>query len=242
MIIRNLSLIFFLLTSSCAHHLSVEEIINKHIENSGGYDRLTSIKSIYELFSTDGENRIESTILYPSKVRTIITIKDTQFYLGYDGHSAWKMNPFENNNVAFEVFGDKKESIMGMTDVFGPLFDYALGSTDIKIEYIGTDKVSDVLTHALKVTLQDSEIIYYYLDATSFLVFKTVSHSESDGKMKKVFKFFEDYKDVDGLVINHTVISIEYGKISVSKLLHMEINPDVDESMFNMPTSPESTF
>ena len=94
----------------------------------------------------------------------------------------------------------------------------------------------------MKVTLKSGDIRTVYIDTDSNLEIKIESKSMRRGAEIEGDTILGDYKDVEGLIVPHSIDSGQKGSpgrqvITISKI---EINPKIDDSRFVMPAKKEA--
>jgi outer membrane lipoprotein-sorting protein len=120
-------------------------------------------------------------------------------------------------------------------DIDGPLIDYkAKGNT---VELLGKEKVEGADAYKLKVTLKNGVVRTMYVDAEHFLEIKEESRRTIRGSEMEMDTIVGDYKEVDGLMLPHSVDAGAKGSPQRQKLVieKIEINVPIDDARFKMP-------
>ncbi len=243
------SLIFFaffvLLTffTATSFAQTVDEIISKYIEAKGGYENLKSIKTIRVTGTgtrTEMGMEFEFPVVVinkrPNKFRMEATIQGMSLVNAYDGKTAWQIFPFMGDLSAHELTGKEARDLMLNADIDGPLVDYK--KKGHKIELIGKEDVEGSETYKLKVTLKNGDVVYYYLDSEYYVELKISSTAEEQGNTYELDQYFSDFKEVDGILMPHSFENRVGGNtIMTIKIEKVELNVDIDDSIFNMPES-----
>ena len=112
-------------------------------------------------------------------------------------------------------------------------------------ELVGKEKLEGSDAYKLKVTLKNGTVNYTYLDADSYLTVKEESKRTIRGSEVEVESSIGDYKDVQGLMIPHSIENGTKGRpekqnITIEKV---DVNPELDDARFKMPApaKPEPT-
>ncbi len=108
-----------------------------------------------------------------------------------------------------------------------------------QVELAGKEIFDDKDCYKLKVTLADSTIEFWYLDAESFLEVGMTGDTYDFGIKNSLEAFFSNYEEVDGLKFPFLIES-EYGqRYRTMEIEQIEINTDIDPSVFAKPESIE---
>lgn len=226
---------------------TVDEIIAKNIQARGGLEKLKARKTIRLTGKMTVGPGIEAPVVLeqkrPNNLRIDFTIQGLTGIQAYDGKIGWMIMPFQGKKDPEQMSAEILKDIDDQADLDGPLVDYK--EKEHKVELVGKESVEGTDTYKLKVTLKNGTVQYFYLDADSYLEIKgegkrTIRGTEMEGEST-----FGDYKEVEGLMLPHSVESGVKGspnkqKITVEKV---EINPEIDDSRFKMPEvkKPEPT-
>jgi hypothetical protein len=219
---------------------TVDEIINKHIDAIGGMEKLNSIKTL-KLTGTSGFGSMEfpftMTYKLPNAVLLESTIQEMTMKQGYDGTTAWMINPFMGNKDPQKMNEEQTKGTKQEADFEGQLVNYKeKGNT---IELAGKEDMEGTDTYKLKLTNKDGDITYYYLDATSYLILKESSKRKVKEKEINADTYYGDYKSEDGLLMAHSIeVKADMGQMGNSqkiKIEKVEFNIPVEDSIFKMP-------
>jgi outer membrane lipoprotein-sorting protein len=169
-----------------------------------------------------------------------IRIKKTVIH-AYDGQNAWWINPLMG--PPFEKPGiipsqNNLDKVTLRERFFEPVFwNYKDKSQQVELE--GKEIFDDKDCYKLKVSLSDSTMEYWYIDAESFLEVGMTGDTYDFGVKNSLEKFFSDYREVDGLRFPFLIES-EYGQRYRSmEIENIKINTEIDPSVFVMPDSKE---
>jgi outer membrane lipoprotein-sorting protein len=216
---------------------SVDTIIQKNLKSRGGYGKL---KSIQTLKSTGKFHQMGMEIPYimlqkrPNRLRIDATMQDQTMVQAFDGKTAWQIFPFMGDPTPKPMPEADARNIINQADFDGHLLDYkAKGYT---IELVGQEEVRGFTVHKLKVTLKNGDVLQYYVDVDDCLERKVSTMAVQAGQSMEIETFMDDYKEVRGLMIPHKVESQAGGNtVSLITLESVELNPDIDDSVFVMP-------
>ena len=185
----------------------------------------------------------------PRKMRIELKFNGQTAIQVFDGTNGWKLRPFLNRRVVEPYTTDEMKSESLLSDLDGPLVDYAVKGT--KIEFDGVEKVEDRDTYKLKLTMKSGQSIHVWIDAQTFLETKIEGQPRRlDGIYHPVEVYYRDYRPVNGLQIpflmETKVLRLAQGsamlrdpsvppeRITIDKVV---VNPNLEESRFSKPDS-----
>jgi outer membrane lipoprotein-sorting protein len=229
---------------------TVDEIIAKHIAAQGGMARLKAIQSMRMTGDVDaGGTQAAFSQFYkrPMKMRLDITVQGLTLTQAYDGQNGWQVVPFSGKNDPEPLAADDLKHVQEQADFDGPMVDYKQkGNT---IELMGKEKIAGADAYHLRITIKGGDVREFYLDAGTFLVYKSVVKSVMRGTQVEVESTIGDYRDVGGLMFPFSIEQHPVGgegpgqKITFKKI---EPNAPIEDSIFKMPAvapppAPEKT-
>ena len=160
--------VFFLL---CAKHIqsqTADEIIQRHIEAIGGYERIKAIKTItFEGTNKtpERENSFKSYIVHDSAICTE-GIADGKISRGIVlKKEGWICDLSKNGFLKKSKSELKREQ--NALDIHGPLVDYIEKGS--KIKYLGSEKIKDMECFKIKLIRKKSNVLIYYFDSSYFV-------------------------------------------------------------------------
>ena len=220
---------------------SVDDIIKKHIKASGGLEKLKSVKSMTITgTSSIPAMGVEATFtrksMRPNLLRLDVDLQGQKMVQAFDGEKAWHIFPFTGSTATQAMPEAQAKAFRLQTDMDGPLIDYK--SKGHKVELVGKEALGEREAYHLKVTMKSGEDIHIYLDSESYLQVKATAMTPGPGGNEiKVETMFSDYKEVDGMMMAHTMTQNNpmQGKVEI-KMTSAEINPKLDTAIFKMPT------
>lgn len=222
--------------------LTVDDVLKKHYEALGGYEKLKSINTMKLTlkFTTQG---IEGPAVVfnkrPNKFRLNATIQGMEMVQAYDGSVAWGIYPFGGNPDPQKLSEEQTNNLAEDADIDGALLDYQ--KKGHQVELMGTEEIEGTETHKLKLTLKSGNIRYIYLDSEYFLPIKVTSKVKRGEQEYEVDTYQGDFKEVNGLLMPHsTEVKVGGNTVRTLTLEKVEINLDLDDSMFAMPEKKEA--
>lgn len=235
------TLIIFLFLFSffkASNSQTADEVINKYIDALGGMEKLNSIKTFKVTGKITGGMEIPfvQTIKRPDNMYMEMTIQGMSMKQGYDGTTAWAINPFGGNKNAEKLPPEQVKYMKQQTEIEGALVNYKdKGSS---VELMGKEDVEGSDTYKIKLTDKDSDITYYYIDAASNLLIKESSKRKVKEKEISSDVMYGDYRSVDGFMMPFAVeVKSSAGQMGNQNIIidKAEMNVDVDTNIFKMP-------
>jgi len=94
--------------------------------------------------------------------------------------------------------------------------------------------------YLLKLTNQNGDARFYFFDAATFVLLKWEGIRKIEDKEFPWESFFSDYRDVQGLKYPFRIDQGSPGTAIKQNLVtdKIEINPKIDDAVFNKPVSP----
>ncbi len=224
--------------------LTVDDIIQKNIEARGGAENWAKVKNltmegIYVSFSEPEPFKIWRQ--RPDLYRFDSTRIKKFVVHAYDGQKTWWINPLmgpPHEKPRIIPSQNNLDKVTLRERFFEPVFwNYTKKSHQVELE--GKEIFDDKDCYKLKVTLADSTIEFWYIDAESFLEIGMTGDTYDFGMKNSLETFFSNYKDVDSLKFPFLIES-EYGQRYRSmEIEKIEINTEIEPSVFVMPNSKE---
>jgi outer membrane lipoprotein-sorting protein len=218
---------------------TADEIIAKNLEAMGGIRLIKAVQTIRMTGRMTMGQGMEVPVTFeqkrPNMVRMEFTFQGMTGMQAFDGKTAWQVMPFAGSPAPQPMSADEAKSFEEMADMDGPHVDYqAKGNT---VELVGKEAVEGADTYKLKVTKKDGTVTIMYIDAEHFLIIKqegkrTIRGTEIEGET-----IISDYKDVNGLMVPHSLDMGQKGQPMRQKLTFdkVEFNVPIDDARFKMP-------
>ena len=221
--------------------MSVDEILANYYEVMGGLDALRSVDSMRMTGTMTLGQGMEAgfvnIFVRPNMNRMELQIQGMTGVQAYDGETAWMFMPFMGQQAPEAMPADMAASVARQADIDGPLMNYAdKGHT---IEVAGMADVEGTEAIELKVTMADGHVQHYFLDAEYYVPLKVVSMETMAGTEFEQAQLMSDYKEIGGLLIPHSIEIVTPQGTQTLTAETVEINVDIDESIFAMP-APET--
>ncbi|MBT8101213.1 MAG: hypothetical protein KJO82_15770 [Gammaproteobacteria bacterium] len=213
--------------------LSVDSVIERFIEASGGRDRVAAIDNLVYTGGTyvEGDFQTDGTATMSRARPWFKLVGDKNdpgsFMEGYDG-SAWEW--YENPGVVIRTVAAASAAGRHYAGVDHPLVDYrARGST---ASLLGTTELDGRPVYVVRLTRRDGFVEQFYIDEDTFLINASGASApiHAFGKAVEQITRIADYREVGGVLLPHrfesaelpsgnTLSSMQWGKISANQRL-----------------------
>ncbi len=244
--IKHLLSIVALFCLSAAQAQSVDDIVNKYFENTGGRDKwkaLEGMKVTAKLNQGGMEIPIEMYQFKDGKTMQVITFQGKEIKQGvWDGSSYWSHN-FINMKAEksdAETTENFKQSLGEFPDVW-----LTYKERGLKAEYLGKETIDGTETHKIKLTKKPimvdgkpaDDIAFYYFDAENYVPLMMESEVKNGPAKGMVSQLkWSDYQEVGGLMMAFSMSQgAKGGGSQPITITNIELNPKVDAAAFKFP-------
>lgn len=219
--------------------LSVAEVVSRHVEARGGVERWRALATLrlrgtYAAFSQRSD--FDLIRARGNLYRLDFTLLEAPATRARDEEGPWALHKLlqpqpERISEGPYVAQMERESLFGLL-----LLDHA--DKGIEVQLAGEGEVDGIPTVNLELTLPDGQQETWMLDAESFLevaIDSTVVDHTQSGEPVSQRTFFDDYRDIDGLVIPHQV-DLEFGhRLESMTVKQVEVDAEIAKGSFSPP-------
>lgn len=233
-------------TSVSASAQDAQSLVAKNLEARGGAAALDALKSVsFEgrtIFPGDFELSYKEVRARPAgaaEIRYDLALQGLDVVQSYDGHGAWKINPFQGRKDPERMSVDESRQLADAALLEGPLL--ASRSDGSKVQYLGRDDFDGTLAYKLKVTQKDGDEFTYWLDPDTYLEIKVDETRKLRGAQQTTETELGDYEKVAGVYFPMSVESWQQGQPNQRQrtiLASGAANPPVDADFFAEPHGP----
>jgi hypothetical protein len=223
-----------------------QSLIAKNLEARGGAAAVAALKSVsfdgrvifpsdFELGYKEARARLGST----TAGRTDLTLQGLDVVQSYDGHGAWKINPFQGRKDPERMSADEARQLADGALVEGPLL--ASRSDGSRVQYLGREDFDGTLAYKLKVTQKDGDEFTYWLDPDTYLEIKVDETRRIRGAQQTGENELGDYEKVGGVYFPMSIESWTQGQPNQRTrviLASATANPPVSADFFAEPHGP----
>ncbi|MBI1770112.1 MAG: outer membrane lipoprotein-sorting protein [Bacteroidetes bacterium] len=234
--------------SHVAQAQTVDEIISKYFENTGGIDKWKSLQNM-KMTATGKQGALEFPMtivqLKDGRQMSAVTFQGKVIKQGvYDGSTLWSHN-FTNMKAEksdAEATENYKQDIGEFPD---PFLNYK--ERGLKAELIGKEKIDGTETFKIKLTKKPikvdgtptDNVVFYYFDAENFVPIMTESEIKSGPAKGQISQNkMSDYQEASGLMFPFSFAQGLKGQPSGFSMTasKVEVNVKVDDKDFAFPT------
>lgn len=216
---------------------TADDIIAKHIEATGGKEKLKAINSVYmenTLNVMGNEAPNTTTILNGKGYKNESEFNGQKIISVYTDKGGWMLNPMAGATEPQALPAEQLK--LNQSEIYAvPLLDYAARGD--KAELLDQEKVGDVNAYKIKITDAGGGVTTYYFDPSTYYTIQMVRTAEMMGQQMDITIKNTDYKKTDyGWVVPQNVEINMGGQFTMTlKLKSIEVNKEVDPKIFDMP-------
>jgi hypothetical protein len=170
----------------------------------------------------------------PDKIYVVLnTPKQGVFERGFNGTTGWE----KSTQGLRAIEGQELAVLRRYPDLFK---DIKLKDQFSRLTFGGKDKINDREVYVLRGVTSDNRRERLYFDAETGLLVRRISSTPTMiGSIPEQVDF-QDYKNVDGLMVPFTIkiSSVDPNISSTRKFTEVKLNVPVDETKFNKPPAP----
>lgn len=233
-----LSLIISLPFFSKAQEL--DEIIAKHIEAHGGAEKWNAVENMKITAQFTSFSEVDDWMA--------IKTKDGKYYselsLGkfnvveaFDGQHGWTIDPWMDIDYPRLLNKSEENVFLQKAAWMTPFFNYK--EKGLELEFLGEEDLEGVAVYTIKLSRPNGNSEIWYLSKDSYLEYKRVSMWVDFTYPSEAETYFEDFREVNGLIIPFYVEKMFSQRNRVLEIEKVELNVEVSDGMFKMPQSKE---
>jgi outer membrane lipoprotein-sorting protein len=228
--------------------LTPAQIVEKNVSAKGGAQAWRAVQTISFSGKMDAGGKAKVQLPFvlekkrPGKTRIELVFANDTAVQVYDGVNGWKLRPFLGRRDVEPYTPQELQSAAFESDLDGPLVDYAQKGNKVDLE--GVEKVENHDAYKLKLTMKGGQVQHIWVDAETFLEVKVEgTPRRMDGKMRPVWIYLRDYKDVNGLKIPYVSETEVQGYKEKHKMVieTVVVNPKLEDSLFTKPSAQPQT-
>lgn len=214
---------------------TVDDIIAKHIENTGGKEKWNTITTLTMNFNMNvmGLDGASTGVLVVGKgLKTTMDFNGQKIIQVVTPQNGWMVNQLAGISQPQAL---PEEQHLQSKDQLDPLpfFDYALKGS--KVELAGREKIETGDTYKIVLTNKENVKTTYYFDADTYNLVKTVKKMNVQGLVVDVTTLYSDFRKTDYGIVMPFISKIEYGEFQMTTTISsIEFNKSVDPAIFEM--------
>ena len=232
-----ISLIVIMLLSTCfVSSQTLDEILESYFEVIG-QEKLAKVSTmVFKAKVVMAAMGIELPMVVKSKrpnmFRSEMELQGMKIITAFDGKDGWMINPMASPDPQ-DLVGDQLKDAQKQADIDGDLYNWEeKGHT---AEYSGTEDLEGTEVYKIKLTKEDGEIQYYFLDTESFILLKQTIIINTMGAEVETNLSFGNYKMIDGIAMAFSMDVMTMGQSTQLIIESVEFGIELDDSIFKRP-------
>lgn len=219
---------------------NVDDIIAKHIEAHGGikaWNKVESLKITANFTSFSIEKEYSCYKTKSGSYYGDFHLGEQRVIESYHDNFGWTIDPWQDINYARKVNSGELNAFAQKAEFFTPFYNYK--EKGHSVEYTGKEKVDGKDFYVLKLTRSNGKVETWYLDTKTYLEYMCISEWVDFAYSVPSEVYFDEFQSVNGLVIPFFVERTFLQRDRILLIEKVEINPEIDESLFEMPMKKE---
>ena len=232
--------------ASPAFAQDAQSLINKNLEARGGMAALDALKGVsfegrvifpgdFELTYKEARARLGAA----NAARSDLSLQGLDVVQSYDGHGAWKINPFQGRKDPEKMSADEARQLADGALIEGPLL--ASRHDGSRVQYLGREDFDGTLAYKLKVTQKDGDEFTYWLDPDTYLEIKMDETRRIRGAQQTSETELGDYEKVGGVYFPMSIENWSQGQSNQRtrvQIASAAANPPLSADFFAEPRGP----
>ena len=220
---------------------TADSIIARYLRSIGGIEHVQAVHSLRRTGRVTSGGGFEAVVVQenkrPSQVRQEFSMMGMTAVTAYDGHTGWKIEPWQGRRDVESLSEDEMRGIVEDADFDEPLVNYAQKGN--RVELVGTDQVEGTDVYKLRVTLASGDIRYYYMDTDYCVPIKIEIKRTIRGTEQSFEMVLGNYKAVAGWYLPFSIESRPTGGGGGSKVTfdRIDANVPIDDARFQRPAA-----
>ena len=218
----------------------IDEIIANHLEAHGDLNKWEEVDVIKINGQFTAFSEVDDFLAYKTKeggYYSELSLGKNNITEAFDGEKGWTIDPWQEIFYARELNKNEVNVFKQKAQFFTPFYKYK--ENGIKAELVGKQDIDGIEVFVIKITRPNGREETWYLDADTYLEYKCESYWVDFAYPSKAETYFEDFRDVDGLIIPFYVERIFGQRNRMLEIESIEINPEFDKSILEMPRRDE---
>ena len=222
----------------------LDDVLAMNYQARGGLEKIKSVESARITGKmTMGGGQMQAPFVWewkrPDKLRMEFSLQGMTGIQAFDGSTGWSVMPFTGSTEPQEMPQSEVKELKSQADFEGELVDWR--DKGHQLELLGKETVEGTEAWAIEVTKADGDVVTVYLDAEYYLEIKQKGSREVRGQEIEFETSVGDYKDVDGLMVPHSM-EVQAVGMPMSQIVtfeRVELDVPIDDERFTMPASEE---
>jgi len=236
----------FFLSSALAQDVSVDEIVDGYLENTGGKDNWRALKGIKMTAKVNQggmEIPLEIVTMADGRTYTKFSLQGTDIYQGvFDGETLWSIN-FQSMKAEKSDQEATDNFKLNLNDFPDSFLDYK--EKGYTAELMGSETIDGAETYKVKLVKEPimvngeekEDVTFYYFDKEAFIPIAQDTEMKEGPQAGMILRVTQsDYDEVNGLYFPFSMTrGVKDGPSQPIVMESIEVNPEIDESVFKYP-------
>ena len=222
---------------------TVDEILAKYFETTGGIEKWKALKSFTQTGKANQQGQEFPLTVYakaPNKIKIVLNIQGTELVpQAYDGTTAWMLNPFGGGKDPVKMDDEMAKEIKD-EEFEDDFIDYNKKGHEATLE--GTEEIDGVKCYKIKLVRnknnpkEDITEVHYF-DSENFVPICQVTYARSGpSKGTEQRAYLSDYQEVNGLMFPFSTEIKTNGQTQAKLIIEKIATNDItDDSIFTFP-------
>jgi len=221
--------------------ITLDEILDGYYQSVGGdkaWQSLNTLKITGSMYTKDATFKIAALYKRPDICRTDFQAGRLYFIEAYDGKIPWQMNAGTRSGPSI-LKGKRAKEMIDTCDFDGPLVDYQ--EKGHKIKFLGIEEVEDRQAYLLDVQTKGGNSEKYYLDTKTFLPFMIKGTTTIQDNVVNTTIHLNEYMEINDITIpfSYEYVVDENPSSETLRVKTVELNPEIEDSIFMLPKRPQ---
>lgn len=215
--------------------LTIDNIIDKHIEALGGAEKVASQNSVTTqgILTINGNQiPVKSWVLKNQGMRMDMEIQGHNNITATTPNRSWTLYPAQRQKKPVNADPAVAKESAEELDLTGDLFNYKIKGNNV--ELLNKEKVDGKEMYIIKVTRKSGTIVKMFIDASTFLVTKTIMNKIVEGQVTEMIQHLNNYKKTKDGYVYASSSQLEPAGLNLT-YSEYEVNLPVDAQIFEKP-------
>jgi hypothetical protein len=236
---KKLAILFVFATLAFASQAqTADDIVGKYLKAIGGVEKWKKVESqsLTGFVIVQGMNIPYSMVqARPNLTYSVGEFQGTKFIDAFDGTVAWTVNPMAGAAKPTKKDADETKD-MAKENFEDDFIDYTTKGHTLELDP-KQEEMDGVKCYKITMKRKQGDEKIYFFDAENSVPVCVRSFAQSGpAKGQAAEMYFSDYKEVDGLMIAHTMEQKMGGQTAATiKFDKVELNKAIDKKLFSFP-------
>jgi len=227
--------------SKPSSEITLEQILERYYESIGGdkaWQSIETMKFTGSMYTKETTFKIAALFKRPNICRTDFQAGRLYFIEAFDGKLPWQMNAGTRTGPQI-LKGKRAKEMIDTCDFDGVLVHPQ--EKGHKIKYLGIEEVEDQTAYVLEVNTNSGNKEKHYLDTETYLPFMVKGNTTIQDKVVKTTINLSEYMEISDIKIpfSYEYIVDENPSSETLEIKTVELNPELEDSVFMLPKRPQ---